>query len=157
MSKKRRDIASTGEIFVHRDFSSVITIDTQRSFGLNVFSCIIGINWKNLYRKQLMMWCLLYDEKYYKKWQGESVTQEVDGLLNRSKKKFQNNKPRITKQYKDQGSSRKDGWTFLPGRMWSTIVLKQSTIPSGIKYRVLVKWIQEKINQSWNGYVKELL
>lgn len=46
---------------------------------------------------------------------------------------------------------------FLPGRMWSTIVLKQSTSPPGIKYRVLVKWIQEKINQSWNGYVEELL
>lgn len=32
MSKKRRDIALTGEIFVQRE---LITTDTQRSFGLN--------------------------------------------------------------------------------------------------------------------------
>lgn len=75
----------TGEIFVQRE---LITIDTQRSFGLNVFSCVTGINWKNTYRKQLMIRCLLYDERHHEKRQGESVTQEVDGLLDVSKKNF---------------------------------------------------------------------
>lgn len=44
---------------------------------------------------------------------------------------------------KDQGSSRKDGWT---GRAGSIIVIKQGTreSPSGKKHTVLVKSIQER-------------
>lgn len=79
----------------------------------------------------------------------QSVTQEVDGLIDgkKKKKKNQNNKWKITKQHERPRKLQKRLVDLLQGRMESTTVIKLGTreSPSGIKYTVLVKWIQERL------------
>lgn len=79
MSKKRRDIALTGEIFVQRE---LITTDTQRSFGLNFSVVSLALTGKTP-TKAADDVMFLYDIRLSR--QGESVIQEVDGLQDRSK------------------------------------------------------------------------